>query len=309
MATLPAQNGTPKTTTFGGGMAYAVPRIKGLSEGGKTGAPSPDSPAMPNTGSYRAGLRRPQTGFEAYVDEQMGLAGGRKVSGGDNKTGSVFTSGPYKGMTKGQAYEKMRENYAGMESSQNRFGGDQEFSRFANKNGLNPGKGSGKSREYYETRAQMGDVRSDMDRSRIAQYEQNRSNQVAGSIRDALGISKSGDTPGKTDPPEPATAPAASPSPATSSPAPVVAGGGSDPATSKPKPDLGFKFGQNKFGAGYASRTRSPGSGRGTINGTPVEQMFPDPQNSTAAASGSSKSKKKTSMNPGSNRIAGYWNN
>ena len=46
--------------------------------------------------------------YKRYFEKQIGLSGGRTLSGMDRKSGAYYKHGPAKGMSKGQAYENMR---------------------------------------------------------------------------------------------------------------------------------------------------------------------------------------------------------
>lgn len=65
-----------------------------------------------------ASLERPKFGVERFIDEQINQGGGRVVSGMDKKTGAVYTSGRFKGMTRDQAAEQLRREYASMPDDQ-----------------------------------------------------------------------------------------------------------------------------------------------------------------------------------------------
>lgn len=95
--------------------------------------------------SYRKSpTDEPKFGFESYLSQQDKLSGGRKL----NKTGSKYITGPFAGMTAGQAEERARKEYAAMKDE---------------------------DRINYETRAYAGDVTSAREAQDYRAYADARS--------------------------------------------------------------------------------------------------------------------------------------
>ena len=140
--------------------------------GGMLSAPGPDRELRPGQARHLSavnnsaqkqtqglGLAPPATGFERFVERGLGLAGNRKGGGKRNrKTGATFQGqGPWRGKTKGQFIEWMRDRYSQM---------------------------SDKDRAKYENQARMGDVTSKREATAQANYEKSR--------MDALGLTGHG---------------------------------------------------------------------------------------------------------------------
>lgn len=113
----------------------------------KTSKISPDSGKSDLSGNSQdsGGMAKaPSFGFEAFLDNQLGMSGGRTLSGFDKVSGGVYKHGPAKGMTRGQYYEKARAQYAALSDDE---------------------------KKNWESRAKMKDVRSTRDQAAQQQYE------------------------------------------------------------------------------------------------------------------------------------------
>lgn len=91
--------------------------------------------------------QKPATGFERFLERGLAMAGARAGGGSDKSTGAVYQSGWAKGLTKGQAIEKARDMYAGLDD---------------------------RVRQKYEGQANMGDVRSGREIAAESQYQAER---------------------------------------------------------------------------------------------------------------------------------------
>lgn len=89
----------PLLSSLSAGMSRQRKNDRGL-PGATRNNPNP----VKNTGP--SGPRN--SGFERYMDLERHARGGRRISGRDNKSGAVYTEGPYSGMTQGQADAKQR---------------------------------------------------------------------------------------------------------------------------------------------------------------------------------------------------------
>jgi hypothetical protein len=75
--------------------------------------PKPGQRTMAENGNFVRSLEAPKYGFDRYVEEKLANAGGRILKGKGNK-GAVYMDGHFKGLTEGQAREKIRQGYASM---------------------------------------------------------------------------------------------------------------------------------------------------------------------------------------------------
>jgi hypothetical protein len=75
--------------------------------------PKPGQRTMAENGNFVRSLEAPKYGFDRYVEEKLANAGGRILKGKGNK-GAVYMNGHFKGLTEGQAREKIRQGYASM---------------------------------------------------------------------------------------------------------------------------------------------------------------------------------------------------
>ena len=91
---------------------------------------SDNEPNVVQTGENGASGKA-KTGLDLYMSQQLNLAGGRKISGHDNK-GANFMSGPYKGMELGPAMEKIRNQYNNNDRLRGEFGAEADRQNKAN---------------------------------------------------------------------------------------------------------------------------------------------------------------------------------
>ena len=117
----------------------------------------PTSPLMPDeagttsampktvgeTANYIRSLEAPKFGVDRYIEERMAAGAGTRELKGSSRKGFIYGAGPYKGLTEGQAKERARAEY----------------------NGLND-----RSRQRYESGAQGRDVMSGREVAREDQF-------------------------------------------------------------------------------------------------------------------------------------------
>ena len=103
--------------------------------------------AMPKTvgetANYIRSLEAPKFGVDRYIEERMAAGAGTRELKGSSRKGFIYGAGPYKGLTEGQAKERARAEY----------------------NGLND-----RSRQRYESGAQGRDVMSGREVAREDQF-------------------------------------------------------------------------------------------------------------------------------------------
>lgn len=109
--------------------------------------------------AMRGALSPPKYGFERFLERGMSMAGGRTLKG-DGK-GAIYRRGWAKGLTKGQAEEKMRGMYGRMSPS---------------------------ARARYEDQANMRDVRTKGEMAAAEEYRRQRA-----ALYGATGVSGAGD--------------------------------------------------------------------------------------------------------------------
>jgi hypothetical protein len=91
---------------------------------------SDNEPNVVQTGENGASGKA-KTGLDLYMSQQLNMAGGRKISGHDNK-GANFMSGPYKGMELGPAMEKIRNQYNNNDKIRGQFDAEADRQNKAN---------------------------------------------------------------------------------------------------------------------------------------------------------------------------------
>ena len=91
---------------------------------------SDTAPNVVETGENGASSKA-KTGLDLYMSQQLNLAGGRKISGHDNK-GAHFMNGPYKGMELGPAMEKIRNQYNNNDKLRGQFDAEADRQNKAN---------------------------------------------------------------------------------------------------------------------------------------------------------------------------------
>lgn len=104
----------------------------------------PEADSMP---VQKAMPQKPPTGFERFLEHGLAMAGQRRGSGKDGKTGAVFGKGWAEGLSRGQAIEKARSMYAAL-----------------------PDHG----RKRWESEASLADVRSGREIARETKYQTDR---------------------------------------------------------------------------------------------------------------------------------------
>ncbi len=151
----------------------------------------PEAETMP---VQKAMPTRTPTGFERFLEHGLAMAGQRRGSGSDRKTGAVFGDGWAKGLSRGQAIEKARAMYAALPDQ---------------------------NRKRWESEASLTDVRSGREVARETQYRSDRAAALGiGTVAPgAIPVAKSPTPGGGTGPVPPRVGPP------TSQPAPIQAVG------------------------------------------------------------------------------------
>jgi hypothetical protein len=197
-------------------------------------------------GNFIRSLEAPKLGVDRFIESRMAGSAGTRELRGNRRGGAKYTEGPYKGLTEGQARERARQEYAGLNDAQ---------------------------RSRYEQGAQARDVMSARELATEDRYYNARgvAAQMNGgaNLDGRNGGGRNGEPAAAvpTQPTQPAPQTGAAPAPAQPAPqtgaAPAATNQTEAPPSETPAP-----------AANGISRPGPSPSYRGTINGQPTADVL-----------------------------------